>query len=177
MGLGGVGIAAVQGAQLAGASVILAADPVAERRELARTFGATHVIDPINEDLHKRCLELTNQIGMDYAFETAGIAKLVETGIAITRSGGNTICVGAPPLDQGIAINPFILFSSTEKKLTGCLMGSCNSLHEIPRLIGLWQSEQLDLQGMVTNTRPIEEVNEAVDDLKAGRGIRTVLSL
>ena len=177
MGLGGVGIAAVQGAKLAGASVILAADPVAERRELARTFGATHVIDPINEDLHQRCLELTNQIGMDYAFETAGIAKLVETGIAVTRSGGNTICVGAPPLDQGIEINPFILFSSTEKKLTGCLMGSCNSLHEIPRLIGLWQNEQLDLQGMVTNRRPIEEINEAVEDLKAGKGIRTVLTL
>jgi Zn-dependent alcohol dehydrogenase len=177
MGLGGVGIAAVQGARLAGASVILASDPVAERRELARTFGATHVIDPINEDVQQRCLELTNNIGMDYAFETAGIAKLVETGIAVTRAGGSTICVGAAGLDQGIEINPLILFSSLEKKLCGCLMGSCNSLLEIPRLIGLWQSEQLDLEGMVTNTRPLEEINEAIADLKAGRGIRTVLSL
>lgn len=177
MGLGGVGIAAVQGARLAGASVILASDPVPERRELARAFGATHVIDPVNEDLHQRCLELTHQIGMDYAFETAGIARLVETGITVTRSGGTTVCVGAPSLDQGIEINPFLLFCSTEKKLCGCLMGSCNSLRDIPRLIGLWQSEQLDLAGMVTRRRPIEEINEAVKDLQAGKGIRTVLSI
>ena len=76
-GLGGVGISAVQGARLAGASIVLASDPVAERRELAMKFGATHVIDPLNEDLAQRCLALTDNIGMDYAFETAGIAKLV----------------------------------------------------------------------------------------------------
>jgi len=177
MGLGGIGISAVQGAKLAGASVILASDPVAERRELARVFGATHVVDPLNEDLPQRCLELTGQIGMDYAFETAGIAKLVETGIAVTRPGGTTIAVGAPPLEQGIEINPFVMFSTSEKKLCGCLMGSCNSLRDIPRLVGLWQSDQLDLAGMVTNRRPIEEINEAVEDLQASRGLRTVLAL
>ena len=177
MGLGGVGIAAVQGAKLAGASVILASDPVAERRELAKAFGATHVIDPLNEDLHQCCLELTDNIGMDYAFETAGIAKLVETGINIIRPGGNTICVGAPPLDQGIEINPLVFFTSSEKKLTGCLLGSCNSLHEIPRLVSLWKSDQLELQGMVSNIRPLEESNEALEDLKSGKGIRTVLMI
>ena len=176
MGLGGVGIAAVQGARLAGASVILASDPVAERRELAKSFGATHVIDPLAEDLSARCLELTQNIGMDYVFETAGIAKLVETGIDLVRPGGAVVCVGAAPLDQGIEINPFTMFSSLEKKLLGCLMGSCNSLHEIPRLSCLWQSEQIDLENMVTNRRPLEEINEAFDDLQAGRGIRTVLS-
>jgi S-(hydroxymethyl)glutathione dehydrogenase / alcohol dehydrogenase len=177
MGLGGVGIAAIQGARLAGAAIILASDPVAERRELARTFGATHVIDPTREDLPGRCMELSNNIGMDYAFETAGIAKLVETGIAVTRPGGTTVCVGAAPLDQGIEITPFILFSSLEKKLCGCLMGSCNSLLEIPRLVSLWKSQRLTLEGMVTNTRPLEEINEAFEDLKTGKGIRTVLTL
>lgn len=177
MGLGGVGIAAVQGAKLAGAAVILASDPVAERRELAKSFGATHVIDPINEDIHQCCLELTGNIGMDYAFETAGIAKLIETGLAITRPGGSTICVGAAPLDQGIEINPVTLFTTFEKKLSGCLMGSCNSLHEIPRLLSLWQTRQLKLDEMVTNRRPLEEINEAFDDLRAGRGIRTVLTI
>jgi S-(hydroxymethyl)glutathione dehydrogenase / alcohol dehydrogenase len=177
MGLGGVGIAAVQGAKLAGASIILASDPVAERRESALSFGATHVIDPLHEDLRQRCLALTDNIGMDYAFETAGIAKLVETGIAVTRSGGTTVCVGAPSLDQGIEINPLLLFSSCEKKLCGCLMGSCNSLHEIPRLVGLWKSNKLDLAGMVSRTRPLSEINEALADLKSGKGIRTVLTI
>jgi S-(hydroxymethyl)glutathione dehydrogenase/alcohol dehydrogenase len=177
MGLGGVGIAAVQGARLAGAAIILASDPVAERREIARQFGATHVIDPLNEDIAQRCRELTDNIGMDYAFETAGIAKLVETGIAVTRSGGTTVCVGAASLDQGIAINPLTLFSSCEKKLCGCLLGSCNSLLEIPRLVSLWKSQRLDLAGMVSRTRPLSEINEAFADLKSSRGIRTVLAL
>lgn len=177
MGLGGVGIAAVQGARLAGAAIILASDPVAERREIARKFGATHVIDPFNEDLAQRCLQLTDNIGMDYAFETAGIAKLVETGIAVTRSGGTTVCVGAAALDQGIEIHPLTLFSSCEKKLCGCLMGSCNSLLEIPRLISLWKSQQLELAGMVTRTLPLSEINEALEDLKSGKGIRTVLKI
>ncbi|MCB1843099.1 MAG: zinc-binding dehydrogenase, partial [Halioglobus sp.] len=177
MGLGGVGISAVQGASLAGASLILASDPVAERRELARLFGATHVVDPVNENVLELCQQLTDNIGMDYAFETAGIARLTEEAINLIRPGGTTVCVGAPPLDQGIEINPFVMFSSFEKKLLGCLMGSCNSLHEIPRLASLWQSKRLDLENMVTNRRPIEEINEAFDDLKAGRGIRTVLAL
>jgi Zn-dependent alcohol dehydrogenase len=177
MGLGGVGIAAVQGARLAGAAIILASDPVAERREIAMKFGATHVIDPLAENIAQRCRDLTDNIGMDYAFETAGIAKLVETGIAVTRLGGTTVCVGAAGLDQGIAINPLTLFSSCEKKLCGCLLGSCNSLLEIPRLVSLWKSQRLDLAGMVSRTRPLEEVNEALADLKSGRGIRTVLAL
>ncbi len=177
MGLGGVGMAAVQGARLAGASVILASDPLKERRELAKTFGATHVIDPINEDVQARCLELTGNIGMDYAFETAGIARLVQSGIDLIRPGGAVVCVGAAPMDQGIEINPFTMFSSLEKKLLGCLMGSCNSLHEIPRLAGLAGCNRIDLEGMVSNRRPLEEINEAFDDLKAGRGIRTVLTI
>ena len=83
----------------------------------------------------------------------------------------------AAPFDQGIEITPFTMFSSFEKKLCGCLMGSCNSLREIPRLASLWQSKQLNLEDMVTNRRPLEEINEAFDDLRAGRGIRTVLKI
>ena len=177
MGLGGVGLAAVQGARIAGAAVILVSDPVAERRELAMRLGATHAIDPCGENLIKRCLVLTDNIGMDYAFETAGQAILIETGLQATRMGGTTICVGAPPLDQGFAINPAVLFSSCEKKLCGCLMGSANSLFEIPRLIRLWQTGKLDLESMISSYRPLSEINDAFADLKANKGIRTVLSI
>jgi len=177
MGLGGVGVAAVQGARLAGASVILASDPVAQRRELALQFGATHVVDPLHEDILQRCLALTANIGMDYAFETAGMTQLTEQAVGLIRPGGAVVCVGAPPLDQGVEIPNFTLFSSFEKKLLGCLMGSCNSLHDIPRLAGLFAADKLDLANMVTNRRPLEEINDAFADLKAGRGIRTVLAL
>lgn len=177
MGLGGVGMAAVQGARIAGASIILASDPVAERRDLALKFGATHVNNPLEMKVEKECRKLSNKIGMDYAFETAGIAKLIETGINCIRPGGMTVAVGAPPLDQGITINPVTLFSSFEKKLCGCMLGSCNSLTDIPKLLQFWKDGKLNLEDMVTAIRPLEEINEAFEDMKNGKGLRTVLKI
>ena len=176
MGLGGVGLAVVQGARVAGAARIIASDPVAHRREAARRFGATDLLDPAAEDVTARVLELTG-VGADYAFDAAGRASVIQTGIAATRSGGTTVCVGAPPLDETVAIAPPALFTITEKKLLGCTLGGCNSLRDIPRLAALWQRGLLDLEALVTARRPLEEIGEAMDDLRAGRGIRTVLSI
>jgi Zn-dependent alcohol dehydrogenase len=177
MGAGGIGIAATQGARLAGAASIVVSDPVAERREAALEFGATHTLDPASEDVVARCFELTDGIGMDYAFETAGVAALIELGINATRSGGKVICVGAPPVEDPITIPSAVIFAISEKKLCGCLLGSSNSLQEIPRLIRLWKAGKLDLEGMITSRRPLAEVNEGLDDLANGRGIRTVLEI
>jgi Zn-dependent alcohol dehydrogenase len=176
MGLGGVGLSAVQGARLAGAARVIVSDPVAERRQAAARFGATDVVDPATDDIVSVCQDLTG-VGVDYAFETAGRASLVQVGLAATRNGGTTVCVGAPPLDQGIEIMPAAMFTAVEKKLVGCLLGSSNSLREIPRLIGLWKAGKLDLEGLITTRRPLAEINEAVKDMKAGRGIRTVLTV
>jgi Zn-dependent alcohol dehydrogenase len=176
MGLGGVGLATVQGARLAGASRIVVSDPVPERRHAAARFGATDLVDPAKDDVLTVCKDLTG-VGVDYAFETAGRASLVQIGLAATRNGGTTVCVGAPPLDEGIQIMPATLFVAAEKKLLGCLLGSSNSLREIPRLLALWRADKLDLEGLITKRRPLEEINEAVQDLQASRGIRTVLAV
>lgn len=177
MGLGGVGMATIQGARIAGASTIVVSDPVAARREAAMSFGATHTVDPTSEDLNAICLDLTNGIGMDYAFETAGKAILIEQGIALTRMGGTTICVGAPALEEGISLPNVVLFAATEKKLCGCLLGSSNSIYEIPRLIRLWKQGLLEMEGMITSRRPLSEINEGFDDLANSRGIRTVIEI
>ncbi len=177
MGLGGIGLSVVQGARIAGAARILASDPVAQRREVAGSFGATDFLDPTRDDVIARSRELTGGIGVDYAFETAGVAKLVEDGIAAVRNGGTIVCVGAPPIDQGISIPMASAFTISEKKLIGCLLGSCHSLHEIPRLISLWQAGRLDLESLISRRRPLAEINEALDDLRASRGVRTVLTI
>jgi len=177
MGAGGIGIAAIQGARIAGASTILVSDPVAERRETALAFGATRVIDPLTDDLHMRCLELTDNIGMDYAFETAGVAQLIEQGILVTRPGGSIICVGAPPLDDGIEIPNVVTYAISGKKLCGCMLGSSNSPRDIPRLVEFWKQGKLDLDGMITQRLPLEEINKGFDDLTNTRGIRTVIDL
>ncbi len=176
MGLGGIGLSVVQGARLAGAARIIASDPVAQRREAASSLGATDLIDPSQEDVALQARELT-EVGVDYAFEAAGIGQLVSTGVTATRNGGTIVCVGAPPISEDIHIAPASLFTVSEKKLLGCLLGSCNSLHEIPRLIALYQAGRLDLDALITARRPLTEINEAMEDLAASRGIRTVLDI
>jgi S-(hydroxymethyl)glutathione dehydrogenase / alcohol dehydrogenase len=176
MGLGGIGLATVQGARLAGAARIFASDPLPARRKLAESFGATDLLDPNADDVAVRVREAT-RVGADYAFETAGRASLVSVGLAATRNGGTVVCVGAPPLGEKIEIAPAALFTATEKRLVGCVLGSSNSLLEIPRLVALWRAGRLDLEALITARRPLAEIDRAFADLRAGRGVRTVLSV
>jgi Zn-dependent alcohol dehydrogenase len=176
MGLGGIGLSSVQGAKIAGAARIIVSDPVAERREVAKRFGATDLLDPTSEDVAAAARELTGGIGVDYAFETAGVSALIGVGVAAARNGGTIVCVGAPPITDNVDLGPAAVFAISGKKVMGTILGNCNSLHEIPRLLSLWQAGKLDLEGLITARRPIEEINEAMDDLRASRGIRTVLN-
>jgi Zn-dependent alcohol dehydrogenase len=175
MGLGGIGASIVQGARIAGASRIIVSDPVSTRRDAAAGFGATDAIDPTTDDVLGEVVKLTG-VGVDYAFDAVGNASLVETGLFATRNGGTTVIVGAGPPDQSLTLIP-VLFTITEKKLLGCLLGSSNSQREIPRLLSLWRAGRLDLEAMVTGQRPLDDINDAVDDVHAGRGIRTVLQI
>jgi Zn-dependent alcohol dehydrogenase len=176
MGLGGVGLSVVQGARIAGASRIIASDPLADRRQLALTFGATDVIDPGADDVVAASLELTG-VGVDYAFDAAGSARLLEAGFLATCSGGTTVSVGAPDATEVLENLPAILFAITEKRLVGCLYGGGNPHWQIPRLVSLWRRGLLDLEGMITSRRPLEEINGGFDDLRAGRGLRTIITL
>jgi Zn-dependent alcohol dehydrogenase len=177
LGAGGIGIAVTQGARLAAASRVIVVDPVAERREAALRFGATDVVDPAEGDPVAAAFDLTGGIGVDYAFEAAGVAALIEQGISATRPGGTTVCVGAPPLDQGISIPAVVTFGAMEKKLIGCLLGSVHAQRDVPKLVALWQAGRLDLDGMITHRLPLDRTQEALDALVRREGIRTVLTV
>jgi len=176
LGLGGIGLAAVQGARIAGASRILVSDPVPARREAAKALGATDFLDPSQDDVVARARAIA-PVGVDYAFECAGRAALVGVGIAAARNGGTIVCVGAPPIDEAISIAPAAAFTVSGKQLLGCVLGGVNSLRDIPRLVDLWQAGRLDLESLITARRPLEQINEAAADLRESRGVRTVLSL
>lgn len=176
LGLGGIGLSIVQGAHIAGAARIIVSDPVREKREMAKRLGATDLIDPTSEDVLSAVVRLT-EVGVDYAFDAVGSAALIQTCVGATRLGGATICVGAAPMGDAITIAPAAVFTLSEKKVMGCTLGSCNSLREIPRLIQLWKSGRLDLEALITARRPLSEINDAMDELRAARGIRTVLDL
>ncbi|MGZ6908524.1 MAG: Zn-dependent alcohol dehydrogenase [Acidimicrobiia bacterium] len=177
MGAGGIGIAVTQGARLAAAARVIVVDPVAGRRDAAERFGATDVIDPTTEDVVGRAFALTNGIGVDYAFEAAGQAALIEQGVMAVRSGGTVCCVGAPPIDQGISLPGVVGFTATEKKLIGCLLGSVHAQRDIPRLLALWQAGRLDLEGMITHRMPLEQTEDALQLMRDREGLRTVLSV
>ena len=177
-GLGGVGLSVVQGARLAGASQIIVSDPVPDRREQALAMGATHALDPATDEVVMAAHDLTpGGIGVDWAFESAGRSDLVVSCIDSTRKGGTTVMVGVPGITDPLThpIPATIAFGG--KKLLGCLLGSCNAPRDIPRLVGLAQTGQLDLAALVTGRRPLAEINDAVDDLRQHRGIRTVIDI
>jgi len=174
MGAGGIGLSIVQGARVAGASRIIVSDPVPARRAAARQLGATDDIDPAAVDVGTRVMALTG-IGVDYAFDAVGRAALIQTGVAATRNGGTTVCVGAAPMEDAVVLAPAALFTLSEKKVIGCALGSCNALRDIPRLLALSQAGRLDLGALITAQRPLAEINDAMGDLRAARGIRTVL--
>lgn len=177
LGLGGIGLSVVQGAVLASASRIIASDPNPARRQKAGELGATDLIDPSSEDMGARVMELTAGIGADYAFEAAGHAPLVTEAYAALRNGGTAVAVGAAPIEQNIELGTAALFTLSEKTLKGCVLGSSHAQLEIPRLVSLWQRGRLDLEALITKRRPLAEINEAMKDLRAGRGVRTVLEI
>lgn len=176
LGAGGVGISVTQGAVLAGASTIVVAEPDADRRQAAERFGATHVLDPTTEDLAAAGLDLTG-VGFDYAFETAGKAALIEQGISVIRPGGTVVCVGAPPVDQGVTIPGVVGFTATEKRLVGCLLGSVSSQYDVPRLIALWQAGRLQLEAMVTDRYALADIGAAIGAARSLQGLRTVIDI
>lgn len=176
-GLGAVGLSIVQGAVLAGASRIVASDPVEARRDAAERFGATDLVDPADAGVDEVVRSVTGGVGVDYAFEAAGRASLIELGLQATRAGGTTVVVGVPPLDETLSIGAVAIFQTLEKKLVGSLLGSVNARRDIPLLLEWWQTGRLDLDALITTRRPLEEIDLAFDDLRDATGIRTVVDL
>jgi S-(hydroxymethyl)glutathione dehydrogenase/alcohol dehydrogenase len=176
-GAGGIGVSIVQGARVAGATKIIVSDPVGTRRDMARSFGATDVIDPIADNVLGAVQQLTDGIGVDFAFDAVGAGSVIESCIWATRNGGTTVMVGAGGIDQTVTLAPPVMFTLTERKIMGCLLGSSNGRRDIPRLLDLWRAGRLDLEGMITARRPLAEVNEALADMTAGVGLRTVLTV
>jgi len=176
LGLGGVGQSVVQGARIAGASHIVVSDPLKERREMAMKLGATGAIDPTEEDV---VASLKKQVrgGADYAFEVVGSPALVATGVRAIKPGGAVVLIGAPMGDDTLGGVHQGMLIAQEKRLLGSMLGSCNASRDVPLILDFWRAGMLDLETMATSMRPLAEVNQGLDDLRSGKGLRTVLSM
>jgi len=175
-GLGAVGLAIVQAAVVAGATTVIGCDLNAGRRERAAGFGATHVVDPSTDRVDRVARDLTAGRGADVAFDAVGRGEVVETLLKATRNGGTTVMVGMPSTEDTVRVRA-LAHAFYEKKLVGCYLGSANPHRDFPRILDLWRAGRLDLTGMVTGKRPLDEVNLAIADLRRGVGVRTVLEM
>jgi S-(hydroxymethyl)glutathione dehydrogenase / alcohol dehydrogenase len=171
-GCGGVGLNAIQGAVLAAATTIIAADVAAGKLELARRFGATHTVLADDGELAKRVSEIVRG-GVDYAFDATGATASVSQTFEATRAGGTTVMIGSPPAGQTLAINPSALFSS--RRLMGCSGGDAAPHRDIPRLADLYANGRLRLDELVTERLPLERVNQAMEHLRSGKVARSVI--
>jgi S-(hydroxymethyl)glutathione dehydrogenase/alcohol dehydrogenase len=170
IGAGGVGLNVIQGARLASARRIIAIDLLDNKLEMAKQFGATHVINSSREDAVAKVKEITDGY-LDYAFEAIGIPSLVEQAFAMIRPGGTAVAVGVTRGNVTIPGGAFL----QEKKLIGSLYGSASVQAAIPRLVDLYMEGKVMLDELVSKRRPLEEINEAFDDMEKGNVARSVI--
>ncbi|VEG47116.1 alcohol dehydrogenase [Mycolicibacterium flavescens] len=176
MGVGGLGMNAVQGARIAGARHIVALDPVAYKRELATEFGATHAAADV-EEAQAIVTDLTRGRMADVCVVTTDNAEGVHVGQGLSLVGkrGRVVMTAIPhPTDTSVDMSLFDL-TLYEKQVRGCLFGSSNPRHDIFRMLDLYQSGLLKLDELVTRQYTLDDVNQGYEDLKDGRNLRGLI--
>jgi len=176
IGCGGVGLSVVQGARIASAARIIAVDTSAAKLVMAREMGATDTVDARDGSVRDVVAEITHGRGVDYAFEAIGISGQTTLALQLVRAGGTAVLVGQPADGDLIMVDGHHL-SDRGKSLVGCNYGSCRPPLDFPRLADLYLSGRLEIDRLVSQVRPLREVNEAFRVLASGESARTVLDL
>jgi S-(hydroxymethyl)glutathione dehydrogenase/alcohol dehydrogenase len=171
-GCGGVGLAAVQGARIGGARMIIAVDVHPHKLSTARSLGATHQVDASAGDPVQQIRELTGG-GVDYSFEAIGLKKAAEQSFECLRPGGTATVIGMIPVGQKVEVEGSAFLR--EKKIQGSSMGSNRFKVDMPRYIDFYMQGRLKLDEMITRRMKLDEVNEAFRAMKAGEVARSVL--
>jgi alcohol dehydrogenase len=174
LGLGGVGLAAVLGATLAGAHPIVAVDPVPAKRRLARELGATHAVDPtIGSGTVEQVRSLVTG-GVRHALEAAGSARVLSDAWAVTARGGTTVAIGLPHPSQQLRV-PAAQLVGEARTLVGSYLGGAVPERDLPRMIELWRAGRLPVERLHSASLPLDDVNVAMDTLADGDTVRQVL--
>ncbi|HEV2296798.1 MAG TPA: zinc-dependent alcohol dehydrogenase family protein [Tepidisphaeraceae bacterium] len=172
-GLGGVGLSAIMGAKLAGASTIIAVDPLPAKLALARRLGAQHVVNPREADAAQTIADLTAG-GVDVAIEAVGSAAVLAVAYAAARRGGMTVTVGLPDPKEQLSI-PALSLAAQEKVLRGSYMGSAVPRQDIPRLIDLYLRGKLPVDELISRSVSLKDINVGFDRLSDGAAVRQLV--
>jgi S-(hydroxymethyl)glutathione dehydrogenase/alcohol dehydrogenase len=173
VGCGGVGLAAINAAKIAGAGKVIAVDPVSDKRELAMKLGATHAVDAMSATAADEVVEISRG-GVHHAIEAVGRPQSAETAVKVLRRGGTATILGMMPLNEKVGLSALDLLA--DKSVQGALMGRNHFPVDLPRLVDFYQRGLLDLDTIIADRMPLERINDAFDELRKGDTTRTVIT-
>lgn len=165
IGVGGVGVNAIQAAKIAGAGAITAVDTDASKRDLALAVGATGFCDPRQDTPPENC---------DAVFVAVGSSKVIENAIDMARTGGRVVIMGMPRDDDPVTLN-MSDFAGDAKTVIGSKMGAAMIREDIPQLITWYQEGKIDLDRLISHRYPFEEINSALETARNPGSMRVVL--
>ncbi|GAA3763727.1 NDMA-dependent alcohol dehydrogenase [Microbacterium kribbense] len=173
MGIGGIGINAVQGARSVGAGAVIAVDPVEFKRESALALGATHAFATM-EEAADFARSITNGQGADRAIVTVGVVRGAHVAQAVSaiRKAGVVVVTGiAPDSETSIPVSPLEL-TRYQKRIQGTIYGHANPQADVPKQLGMYRNGQLKLDELITKMYSLDQINEGYQDMIDGRNIR-----
>jgi len=177
IGVGGVGLNAIQGAALSGGHPVIAVDLLDSKLESALEFGATHAVNGRDGDaVMEKVQSLTDGRGVDFVFITVGSPAAVAQGIPLTRRGGTLVLVGIPD-DKATHPLPLAQTVWREQRILGSSMGSTRLSTQVPQLVSMYLSGRLKLDELISARYPLEEINEAIASMESGQALRNVIML
>jgi S-(hydroxymethyl)glutathione dehydrogenase/alcohol dehydrogenase len=174
VGCGHLGLWMIQGARLAGAERIIAVEPLADRIDVARALGATHVVNPAEGDPVEQVRELTEGRGVDYALEAAGWPEAQEAAFLMAQRGGTVVFTGVLSQSATLTFNQ-VEMALRGRTLLSCQNGRCLMRRDIPRYVGLLEDGLLDAAPIITGRHRLEDINDALEAAAARRGLTGVI--
>jgi len=172
IGCGGIGLSAINGAQISGAGRIIAVDKDPVKLAMAKAFGATDVVDASGDDPAKQVVELTSG-GVHNAIECVGAKQTVESAFAMLRPGGTATIVGMVPFGTKVELHGADFLR--ERRVQGSAMGSNRFRVDMPRLVEFYMAGKLHLDQMISGRLPLEKINEGFEAMKKGGIARNVI--
>ena len=173
IGAGGIGLAAIQGARLAGAGQVIVVDVSEAKLEMAQQLGGTDLVNASTVDDVVAAVKELSDGGVDYSFEAIGLKETAEQAFKMLDIGGTATVIGMVPPRQTLEIRGIDLLS--EKKLQGSMMGSNQFRTDMPNMVRMYLDGRLKLDEMVSARMPLDAINEGYAALKRGEVARQVI--
>ena len=175
VGLGGVGLNALLGAKVGGASQVIAIDVHDDKLELAKKLGATDVVNAKDEKAIEKVKALTSG-GVDFGFEMAGSVQAMELAYRVTRRGGTTVTAGLPHPDARWQLQ-HVNLTAEERTVKGSYVGSCVPTRDIPRYVDLYRKGMLPVNKLMSDHISLDQINEGFDKLASGHTVRQIIMM